>query len=142
MLFRSEPARANFRGTETVLVVEDDEGVRRVLLKMLQQAGYRVLGASDGEEAIEMCRAGDATLHVLITDVVMPRMGGRELAARLRQVTPDMKVLFVSGYADSVVLHHGVLEADTHFLQKPFTVEQLGRKVREVLEARAGDLLS
>ena len=136
------PERANFRGTETVLVVEDEEGVRRVLLEMLQQAGYRVLSACGGQEAIELCRASDATVHVLITDVVMPKMGGRELAARLRQLTPGMRVLFVSGYADSVVLHHGVLETDTHFLQKPFTVEQLGRKVREVLEARAGDLLS
>ena len=139
---KPEPEHASFRGTETVLVVEDDDGVRRVLLKMLQQAGYCVLGARHGEEAIEMCRASDATVHVLITDVVMPKMGGIELASRLRHVTPDMRVLFVSGYSDSVVLHHGVLEADTHFLQKPFTVEQLGRKVREVLEARAGDLLS
>lgn len=139
---KQEIEHASFRGTETVLVVEDDEGVRLVLLKMLQQAGYCVLGARDGEEAIEMCRASDATVHVLITDVVMPKMGGRELASRLRQVTPGMRVLFVSGYADSVVLHHGVLEPDTHFLQKPFTVEQLGRKVREVLEAQADDLLS
>ncbi len=138
-----QPAeRVNFRGTETVLVVEDEEGVRRVLLEMLQQAGYRVLGACGGQEAIEMCRASDDPVQVLITDVVMPKMGGRELAARIRQVTPGIRVLFVSGYADSVVLHHGALEADTHFLQKPFTVEQLGRKVREVLEARAGDLLS
>ncbi len=139
---KPEPEHASFRGTETVLVVEDDDGVRRVLLKMLQQAGYCVLGARHGEEAIEMCLASDATVHVLITDVVMPKMGGFELASRLRHVTPGMRVLFVSGYSDSVVLHHGVLEADTHFLQKPFTVEQLGRKVREVLEARAGDLLS
>lgn len=137
-----EPERINFRGTETVLVVEDEEGVRRVLLEMLQQAGYRVLSACGGQEAIDMCRAIDAPVHVLITDVVMPKMGGRELAARLRQVTPGIRVLFVSGYADSVVLHHGILEADTHFLQKPFTVEQLGRKVREVLEAKADDLLS
>ncbi len=139
---KHEPERFSFRGTETVLVVEDEEGVRRVLLEMLQQAGYRVLGACGGQEALEMCRASGDPVQVLITDVVMPKMGGRELAARLRQITPDMRVLFVSGYADSVVLHHGALEADTHFLQKPFTVEQLGRKVREVLEAQAGDLLS
>ena len=141
-LAKSEPERASFRGTETVLVVEDEEGVRRVLLEMLQQAGYHVLGACGGQEAIDMCRASKAPVHVLITDVVMPNMGGRELAARLCQINPGIKVLFVSGYADSVVLHHGVLEADTHFLQKPFTVEQLGRKVREVLEEQAGDLLS
>jgi len=139
---KPEADGVGLRGSETVLVVEDDEGVRRVLLKMLNQAGYDVIGARDGEEAIEMCQArGIASVQVLITDVVMPKMGGRELAARLRQLTPGMRALFVSGYADSVVLHHGVLEADTHFLQKPFTMEQLGRKVREVLEARAADLL-
>jgi CheY-like chemotaxis protein len=123
-----------YRGTETVLVVEDEEGVRRVLLEMLQQTGYRVLGADCGQQALEICRATDMPIHILITDVVMPKMGGRELAARLREVAPELKVLFVSGYTDSAILHHGVLEAGTHFLQKPFTVEQLAGKVREVLE--------
>ncbi|MEO8131089.1 MAG: PAS domain S-box protein, partial [Bryobacteraceae bacterium] len=137
-----EPDKVKLGGCETVLVVEDDEGVRRVLLKMLNQAGYEVIGARDGEEAIELCRSrGAASVQVLITDVVMPKMGGRELASRLRKLTPGLRALFVSGYADTVVLHHGVLEADTHFLQKPFTMEQLGRKVREVLETRAADLL-
>jgi YesN/AraC family two-component response regulator len=101
---------------------------------MLQQTGYRVLGAEGGQQALEICRASDTPIHILITDVVMPKMGGRELAARLREVAPELKVLFVSGYTDSAILHHGVLEAGTHFLQKPFTVEQLAGKVREVLE--------
>ena len=126
--------RKSYRGTETILVVEDEEGVRRVLLEMLQQTGYHVIGAEGGQEAIEICRASKTPIHILITDVVMPRMGGRELAARLREVAPQLKVLFVSGYTDSAIVHHGVLDPGTHFLQKPFTVEQLAGKVREVLE--------
>jgi PAS domain S-box-containing protein len=127
--------RSSYRGTETVLVVEDEEGVRHVLLEMLKQTGYRTLGAECGQEAIEICRSCETPVDILITDVVMPKMGGRELAARLREVTPELKVLFVSGYTDSAIVHHGVLEPGTHFLQKPFSVEQLAGKVREVLEA-------
>jgi len=131
---KARPERTSYRGTETILVVEDEEAVRRVLLEMLQQTGYRVITAEGGREALEICRKTNTPIHILITDVVMPQMGGRELAARLRQVAPGLKVLFVSGYTDSAIVHHGVLDAGTHFLQKPFTVEQLAGKVREVLE--------
>jgi len=136
------PTRGNYRGSETILVVEDEEGVRRVLLEMLRQTGYQVLSASGGKDAIEICRSRTTPVDILITDVVMPKMGGRELSDCLREITPGLKVLFVSGYTDSAIVHHGVLDAGTNFLQKPFTVEQLAGKVREVLEAKTGDLLS
>jgi CheY-like chemotaxis protein len=123
-----------YHGSETVLVVEDEEGVRRVLLGMLQQIGYRVFTAGGAQEAIDLCLSSEVPIQMLITDVVMPKMGGRELAERLRDFAPDLKVLFVSGYTGSAIMHDGVLDAGTHFLQKPFTVEQLAGKVREVLE--------
>jgi CheY-like chemotaxis protein len=123
-----------YRGTETVLVVEDEEGVRRVLLGMLQQIGYQVFTAGGAQEAIDLCLSSEVPIQMLITDVVMPKMGGRELAERLRDFSPDLKVLFVSGYTDSAIVHDGVLDAGTHFLQKPFTIGQLAGKVREVLE--------
>jgi CheY-like chemotaxis protein len=101
---------------------------------MLQQIGYRVFTAGGAQEAIDLCLSSEVPIQMLITDVVMPKMGGRELAERLRDFAPDLKVLFVSGYTGSAIMHDGVLDAGTHFLQKPFTVEQLAGKVREVLE--------
>ncbi|HET8546491.1 MAG TPA: response regulator, partial [Bryobacteraceae bacterium] len=125
-------------GTETILIVEDEEGVRRVLLEMLSQQGYRVLVASSGPEALDLCSQEHGPIDLLITDVIMPKMSGRELADHLRDCRPNLKVLFVSGYTDSAIVHHGILEEGTVFLQKPFTPEQIAGKVREVLDERAG----
>ncbi|HUS05293.1 MAG TPA: PAS domain S-box protein [Bryobacteraceae bacterium] len=124
----------DYRGSETILVVEDEDGVRRVVGEMLQKQGYRVLAASGGPEAIELCLTNNERMHLLITDVVMPKMSGRELANRIRAMRPDIQVLFVSGYTDSAIVHHGVLDPGTDFLQKPFAPEQLAAKVRAVLE--------
>jgi DNA-binding NtrC family response regulator len=112
----------------------------------LQESGYTVLSAADGMEALEVDRRHSGQIHLLLTDVVMPGMNGRVLAERLAPLHPGMKVLYMSGYTDSFIAGHGVLEAGTHLLHKPFTQEALARKVREVLEgktaARARDASS
>lgn len=121
------------RGSETILIVEDEEGVRRVMHEMLNRQGYNVLSAHNSQEAINVCQQHTGFLHLLLTDVIMPSMSGRELADRLRLLRPEMKVLYVSGYTDSAIVHHGVLDAGTAFLQKPFTPDALSAKIREVL---------
>jgi CheY-like chemotaxis protein len=125
------PAR---RGTETILLVEDEEGVRTLARLVLQQHGYAVLEARDGVEAAQICQRHPGTIHLLVTDVIMPRMSGRQVASHLAPMRPSMKVLYLSGYTDDAIVHHGVLDPDTPFLQKPFTTDALLRKVREVLE--------
>jgi signal transduction histidine kinase/ActR/RegA family two-component response regulator len=131
------------RGTETILIVEDEEGVRRVLEEMLTQQGYRVLVAASGPEALALSEKEHGIIDLLITDVIMPKMSGRELADQLCGYRPGLKVLFVSGYTDSAIVHHGILEQGTVFLQKPFTPEQIAGKVRHVLdELPAGDTIS
>jgi len=122
------------RGTETILIVEDEEGVRKVLVEMLTHQGYQVLVAASGGEALELFHRHRGPLDLLITDVIMPKMSGRELADQLRISRPDLKVLFVSGYTDTAIVNHGILEPGTVFLQKPFTPEQLTTKVRDILE--------
>ncbi len=119
----------------TLLLVEDEETVRRVATRTLRRAGYRVLQAGDGEEAMAVSGEHAGPIHVLMTDVVMPRMGGRDLAARIRQARPDTRVLFISGYSEAAVAGNGVLEPGTWFLGKPFTPELLQAKLREVLDA-------
>jgi two-component system cell cycle sensor histidine kinase/response regulator CckA len=132
---RVQPAvRETPRGTETVLVVEDEDGVRKVLIEMLKHQGYNVLTANCGHSAVDLYRDFQEPIHLLITDVVMPKMSGRELADHLRHLRPGMRVLFVSGYTDSAIVHHGVLDPGTHFLQKPFTPDALAEKVRQVLQ--------
>jgi PAS domain S-box-containing protein len=123
------------RGTETVLFVEDDQSVRELACHILEQQGYTILEAADGEEALQIVHehAGEK-IHLLFTDVVMPHMGGRELADQLKRLRPDIKVLFTSGYTDNAIVHHGVLESGIHILQKPFSPQSLSRKVREVLD--------
>ena len=102
---------------------------------MLEMNGYTVIAASDGLEAIEICKRHEAPIHLMLSDVVMPQMGGRELAQRLATVRPDMKVLYMSGYTSNAIVHHGILDPGTLFIQKPFTPDSLARKVREVLDA-------
>jgi CheY-like chemotaxis protein len=122
-------------GSETVLIVEDEDLVRKVAKRILEMHGYTVLAASDPKEAFGICEGHEGRIHLLLTDVVMPQMDGRTLFNRLRPIRKDMKVLYMSGYAEDAVVHHGTLDADIQFLQKPFTVESLAIKVREVLDA-------
>jgi CheY-like chemotaxis protein/two-component sensor histidine kinase len=123
------------RGSETVLLVEDEPSVRDLALRLLNQQGYKVLEAANGEEALRVVQEHiGEKIHLLLTDVVMPQMGGKELANQLKLLRPDIKVLYTSGYTDDAIVHHGVLEPGIHFLQKPFSLKTLSHKVREVLD--------
>ncbi len=131
----TEPShRSATRGTETILLAEDDSQVRELASEALAASGYSVLVAETPEAAVEICREQNAPIHLLLTDVVMPGLGGRELAKQATSIRPDLRVLFMSGYTPQAILHHGELDANTFFLQKPFTPSQLAAKVREVLE--------
>jgi DNA-binding NtrC family response regulator len=121
------------RGSETVLVVEDEEAVRNLVDQALRKYGYQVLGAANGAEALAICDA-HSPIALMITDVVMPGMSGRTLAAQQRIRHPEMRVLYMSGYTDDAVVRHGLLEASMSFIQKPFTPGVLARKVRETLD--------
>jgi CheY-like chemotaxis protein len=120
-------------GSETILIVEDDEMVRNFTARVLKGCGYRVLIAADGGEAVRVSGAHEGPIHLMLTDVVMPGMSGQELGERLMVSRPGIKVLYMSGYTDNAIVHHGVLDKEKAFLQKPFTPDSLGRKVREVL---------
>ncbi len=133
----TRPARNLPGGTETILLVEDEQGVRSLARCALESRGYRVLEAGNGLEALEVHAAYDGEIHLLLTDVVMPQLGGRELADRLVAKNPQTSVLFMSGYTDDAIVRHGVMEDGVPFLQKPFTPDALGRKVREVLSSVA-----
>jgi two-component system, cell cycle sensor histidine kinase and response regulator CckA len=125
------------QGSETLLVVEDEEAVRQSASEFLTTCGYTVLQAVNGKEALEVTREYQGTIDLMITDVVMPHMGGAKLAGQLALARPDMKVLFVSGYAETTVQRYGSIDITTNFMQKPFTLKMLSRKVREVLQPRA-----
>ncbi|MEK6814630.1 MAG: ATP-binding protein [Nitrospirota bacterium] len=129
---RKEPALEK-GGNETVLLVEDDPAVRAFSAKSLRQHGYTVLEAADGEGALAVCDEHEGPIHLMVTDVVMPGMSGRELAEHLARVCPNVRVLYVSGYTDNAIVHHGVLDAGVAFLQKPFSAGGLLRKVMETL---------
>ncbi|HDR15789.1 MAG TPA: response regulator [Desulfobacteraceae bacterium] len=122
------------KGTETILTVEDDEILRNVVVKTLSRGGYRVLTAANGEEALRFCRDYREPIHLLLTDMVMPGIGGKELAGKAKELRTDLKVLFMSGYADRGVVENGVLEKGTPFIQKPFTGLNLAVQVRKALE--------
>ena len=122
-------------GNETILVVEDEEALRNVARRSLEAAGYQVLTAADGDEALLKSAQHEGDIHLLLTDVVMPRMGGRDVAQALLKMRPTVKVLYMSGYTDNTIGHHGALDAETHFLAKPFTSTALKEKVRAVLDA-------
>ena len=122
-------------GSETVLIVEDEPSVRGLVVRVLRELGYTLLEAANGEEALYMAREqDDKKINLLLTDVVMPQMSGKELADQLKILQPDIEVLYISGYTDDAIVHHGVLEPGTNFLQKPFSPSALTHKVREVLD--------
>ncbi|HET6976051.1 MAG TPA: PAS domain S-box protein [Pyrinomonadaceae bacterium] len=125
------------RGTETILLVEDEAGIRNLLQDVLQTEGYTVLAAATGQEALNVCSSYGPQIHLLITDVIMPGMSGRELVDRLLGKGRDIKVLYMSGYTNDAIVNHGVLDPGINFLQKPFTPRNVAAKVREVLEAAA-----
>jgi PAS domain S-box-containing protein len=121
------------RGSETVLVVEDDKEVRNLAVRILKRQGYTVLDGSYGDQAFNVCRQHKGPIHLLLTDVVMPGMDGRAISESLSQLHPEMKVLYMSGYTGDAIVRHGILIEGINYIQKPFTVEELVRKVREVI---------
>jgi PAS domain S-box-containing protein len=123
-------------GNETILVVEDENAVRELAVMALEMQGYKVLSASGGREALLICQKYIDPIRLILTDVVMPGMSGRTLAERLKEIHPEMKALYMSGYTDNAIVHHGILEAGVNFIQKPFTFEKLAKKVREVLDSK------
>jgi two-component system cell cycle sensor histidine kinase/response regulator CckA len=122
------------RGTETILLVEDEDVVREMATEILRDSGYRVLEAKHGPDALVLEKQHSGEIDLMLTDVVMPQMSGRELAEQLTPLRRDMKVLYMSGYTDDAIVHHGVLEEGTAFIGKPFTPTALARKVREILD--------
>ncbi|MGC4085548.1 MAG: ATP-binding protein [Vicinamibacterales bacterium] len=128
------PAQAP-RGTETILLAEDEDAVRALATLALQRSGYTVLAARGGQEALDMAASYSGEIAILVTDVVMPHIDGRQLAAALEQRQPALKVLFLSGYTDDAVVRHGILHQQVAYLQKPYSLAALARKVREVLDA-------
>jgi DNA-binding response OmpR family regulator len=122
------------RGNETILIVEDEEEVRKLAGKILEKQGYRILETFNGDEALVVCERGRSPIHLMLADIVMPGMSGSELAKRVKPLYPEMKVLYMSGYTDDAIVRHGVLEKGVNYIQKPFTMEGLARRVREVLD--------
>jgi DNA-binding NtrC family response regulator len=123
------------RGSETVLLVEDEEVVLKITKLLLEENGYTVLPAGSGEEAIRLFTRYREPIHLLITDVVMPMLSGKDVADQIESVHPETKVLYMSGYTDDAIVHRGIVDADIQFIQKPFTERALTRKIREVLDA-------
>jgi PAS domain S-box-containing protein len=122
------------RGSESILIVEDDEGVRKLAVQFLQMQGYTVLEACQGKDALSVCEKHKKPIHLMVSDVVMPGMDGRELGKQLEVFYPGMKVLYMSGYTDNTIVHHGVLDRGMNYIKKPFTIDGLARKVREALD--------
>jgi CheY-like chemotaxis protein len=131
----SEPSASKEEGTETLLLVEDEPAVLDLARRMLSARGYRVLAASSGEAALEIARA-EPRIDLVVTDVVMPGMGGPELARRLRELRPGLGVLFASGYPEDAIAHRGVVDPGVNLLQKPYTSAALAQRVRDLLDRR------
>jgi two-component system cell cycle sensor histidine kinase/response regulator CckA len=128
---------ASSNGSETILLVEDEAGVRRLARQILERQGYRVLEASHGPHALEMAEQCAGRIHGLVTDVVMPGMGGRELAERLLEIRPDLRVLFMSGYTNDEIVRRGLADRSTAFIPKPFSPKAFVAAVRAALDAPA-----
>jgi DNA-binding NtrC family response regulator len=123
------------RGTETILLVEDDPQLRQLSSSVLAHCGYTVLTASTPEEGLSVSKANHNNIRLLVTDVVMPRINGRQLAEKVAKICPGIRVLYISGYTDNAIVHYGVLDPGLWFLPKPFTLSALVAKVREVLDS-------
>lgn len=134
-------SRYDLKGTETILLVEDDEGVRGLALLSLRMYGYHVLTATDGKDALKVAKAHQGPLHLILTDVVMPNVSGPELIMQIVPEFPNVKVLFMSGYTDDAVVRHGLIESEVAFIQKPYTPLGLARKVRQVLDKKTTEEL-
>jgi CheY-like chemotaxis protein len=130
----ARPREGDGRGG-TVLLVEDSDVVRAVVAKMLEEGGLTVLQASGGEEALALARRGDAPIDLLLTDIVMPQMSGVELAVRLERERPDVRILFMTGYAEEAVVNEGILGKHRECIGKPFTQEQITTRVRKILSS-------
>jgi two-component system cell cycle sensor histidine kinase/response regulator CckA len=128
-------APVSLEGKETILLVEDQDEVRTVARQIMRRYGYHVLDARNAGEALLVCERHPRTIHLLLTDVVMPHVSGRELAERLLQIRPEMRVLYMSGYTENAIVHHGILDSGIEYLQKPIVPEALARRLREVLDA-------
>jgi len=122
-------------GAETILLVEDEEPIRKVAQRILEKSGYRVLAAANGREALEVARTHKGTIHMIVSDLIMPELKGPEMVALVRKERPEIGVLYLSGYTDATVSREGLMEAGANFLQKPFAVDVFARRVREVLDA-------
>ncbi len=127
-------SRRSLRGSETILVVEDEDAVRTLVEESLQNYGYQLISASEGVQALKAAKSYTKTIHLLLTDVVMPNMSGKELAKKIHEIYPDIKICYMSGYTDNAIVRHGVLDKGVHLIQKPFSPPELAQKVREVLE--------
>jgi CheY-like chemotaxis protein len=134
---RPVPSGDLSKGSETILLVEDDELVRKLARDVLETSGYRVLEAANGEAALAICEQNEDVIHLLLSDVVMPKLSGRDVANRLQSLHPEMRIVYMSGYANNAIVHHGVLDEGTWFIQKPFSPHELAQKVREVLDIPA-----
>jgi Response regulator containing CheY-like receiver domain and AraC-type DNA-binding domain len=122
------------RGVETILLVEDEYAILELAAYILEQRGYPVLMTRSPAEAVDLARRHQGAIHLLLTDLIMPEMNGRDLARTVRDILPAVRVLYMSGYTADIIAHHGGMERLGHFLEKPFTASQLTRKVREVLD--------
>ncbi|MFY9823856.1 MAG: response regulator, partial [Thermoanaerobaculia bacterium] len=127
-------ARRSRGGSEVVLLVEDEDNIREPAVEILEGRGYQVLAAGDAAQALSLAQEHPGPIHVLVTDVVMPGLSGSQLAGRLSALRPEMRVLYISGYPEDSIAHHGVLNPEQHFLQKPFPPGRFLEKVREVLD--------
>jgi len=129
-------SRAKTEGTETILLVEDDETVRNLMGAILKRYGYQVLLAEDGEKALALSQKHEGEIALLLTDVVLPGIGGKEMSDALQEKRPDMKILFVSGYPEDIISSFGVVPSDMNFMTKPIIPESLALKIREVLDKK------
>ena len=124
------------RGSETVLVVEDKDEVRQIAATVLAGLGYTVIEAKDGFDALELCKRYHGKIHILLTDVVMPKIGGHELAEKIKEQHTETKIIYMSGYTENAIAHHGVLDKGINFIQKPFTASELAKEIRRILDTR------
>jgi CheY-like chemotaxis protein len=139
---RSEEEAPLPLGTETILIAEDEDRVRSLAVAVLTQQGYTVIEACNGEDALALAKQYEGEIQLLLTDLIMPKMGGKDLADEMRRTRPQLKVVLCSGYTGDTVMQQGVLDASIPFLQKPFTLRSLTFKVREALDAGTGGRLA